>query len=414
MSDSIYLSDLLRFRVSDARNQQPLVDLAVHLDEQCDYPPVSWLYFSTETGYGRLSWAQVTALDTQRRRIFVEDLKQGLQLPRLESSSSDVLTKEEVLDCVVLDLQNRRATRANDLVLERRADGLVLVGADVSPKAILRRLTRGLLALKGGPIHSWKYLEFLRGDPAAVARGAGYNRRLTRLPAGDLALLSQAVPYLHAAELLTLLPDPLAAETLQALPAIRQVQAFGELSEDQAVRLLDLMAPDLAADLLGRLQRAEAERLLRLLQPEPRRRVVDLLRYPADTVGGIMTNDLAVYSEGLTAEQVKSDLRLRGSRLLYTLFVCDQPAGKLLGTLQLAELLTAEAGATMGELANPYVPALSSHEAAPSACHRVLDSGLPALPVLDEGRLVGAVTYDIAVSQLVPPHLQDHGLRVLA
>ena len=54
----------------------------------------------------------------------------------------------------------------------------------------------------------------------------------------------------HAAELLTLLPDALAADTLEMMQPDRQVQAFDELDDGRKLRLVQLMAPDNAADLL--------------------------------------------------------------------------------------------------------------------------------------------------------------------
>ena len=120
-----------------------------------------------------------------------------------------VLLTRDVIDALVLDLHSR-ATRANDLWLEEENGKLLLKAADASSLAILRRLSRGLLG--SGPsraAYDWKYIEFLRGDPNAVKNGAGYHVRIERLPPGEIAGLCSSLPYLHAAELLTLLPDEL-------------------------------------------------------------------------------------------------------------------------------------------------------------------------------------------------------------
>jgi hypothetical protein len=152
-------------------------------------------------------------------------------------------------------LQNRRATRANDLWLDEDDGQLRLCAADTSGRAILRRLVRGRYpAAADKALYDWKYVEFLRGDPRAVKAGARYHRRIIHLPPGEIAHLTAHIPYLHAAELLQLLPEQLAADTLEVMSPERQLQVFEELDETFALQLLKHMAPDLAADIIGRLE----------------------------------------------------------------------------------------------------------------------------------------------------------------
>ena len=107
-----------------------------------------------------------------------------------------------------------------------------------------------------------------------MLRGAGYHLRMARLPPGEIANLTQWLPYLHAAELLTLLPDPIATDTLEALLPERQVEVFGELDDDQTLRLLALMAADDAAE------------LTRLLYPHVSKSCLDgLTKTPSDASG---------------------------------------------------------------------------------------------------------------------------------
>ena len=141
-----------------------------------------------------------------------------------------VLLADGILDALVLDLQNRRATRANDLLLEEEGDQLQLRAADTGFGAILRRLNRGRYGpLAKNTLYDWKYVEFLRGDPeplearaantCALVPATGRNRsthRFSTLP--------------DAAELITLLADPKAADTLERMSPERQLQVFEELA----------------------------------------------------------------------------------------------------------------------------------------------------------------------------------------
>ncbi len=99
--------------------------------------------------------------------------------------AKEVLLGDDVLDALVLDLQNRRATRANDLWLEQEKTQLVLRAADTSFSALLRRLTGGRYGhVAKSALYDWKYVEFLRGDPEAVRNGEGYQLASGSLAAG--------------------------------------------------------------------------------------------------------------------------------------------------------------------------------------------------------------------------------------
>jgi hypothetical protein len=280
------LSEFSRFHVADERGERArLDDLAVALLED-DHPPVTLLiYTGADRRRRALDWKDVTAVSREEKEITVRDLGAGREVAR-DSTEGEVLLTRDVLDALVLDLQNRRATRANDLALEERDGTLRLRAADTSARALLRRLTRGLFfEPPADSLYDWKYVEFLRGDPDAVPSGAGAHLRVARLQPGEIALLSAAVPYMHAAELLKLLPDKLAARVLELMSPERQLQVFEELDEEEAVNMLALMSPDDAADLIGRLDTGAARRYLERMPKERGAAVVELLRYPEERDG---------------------------------------------------------------------------------------------------------------------------------
>ncbi len=401
----VMLSELLRFRIVDTQgNQAALVDLVVRqLD--VDYPPVTYLVFrQNQSDEGVLPWNAVKGLDRANRQIDVENYEQSQNVDVLEQA---VWLQREVLDALILDLQNRRVTRANDLWLEEKEGQLQLSAADISAYAVLRRLTRGWYrGVKRRTLYDWKYIEFLRGDPQAVKAGAGYHRRIVRLPPGEIAHLAAAIPYLHAAELLELLPEQLAADTLEVMSPERQVQVFEELGEERALQVLKDMAPNLAADLVGRLDIQLTQRYLNRLPREFADRIVDLLRYPENTVGGIMTNDVVTLSPSLKVGQAREALRerLREPDFVYFLYVVeDQEPHKLRGVISLRHFLMAEDDRSVEEIMNPYLMVLSPLDSPEEAGYRLLNSQLAAMPVVGtEGQLLGTVTIDAAISRVAP------------
>jgi magnesium transporter len=402
----VMLSQLLRYRVTDTTgNHTKLVDLVIRqLDT--DYPPVTELIYRSPTQKGEfvLPWKSVKRIDRAARRIRLENHEQAKDIDTLGTS---VRLERDVLDALILDLQNRRTTRANDLWLEQEDGGLRLTAADTSGRAILRRLVRGRSDSKDRrALYDWKYIEFLRGDPQAVNTGAPYYRRIVRMPPGEIAHLTSTIPYLHAAELLSLLPEHLAADTLEVMHPERQLQVFEELEETFALQVLKDMAPDLAADIVGRLDIKLAQNYLNRLPKTSGKRIIDLLKYPANTVGSIMTNDVVTVPPQLKIEKARSLLRekLKEPDFVYFIYVVeDRPPHKLRGVVSLRQFLTAEDEQTVEEIMNPYLLALTPFDSPTEAGYRLLNSQLAALPVVGkDGELLGTVTIDAAVSQVAP------------
>lgn len=415
----IMLSNLLRFRVVDESNRSArLEDLAIaHLEG--DYPPVTRLLFRTSKKENKaLSWDEGCSIDWRGRVIRVRDLDAG---SRVDSAplKEEAFLRRDVMDALVLDLQNRRATRANDLCLKEEDGKLLLSSADTSLSAVLRRLSRGIYThTRESALYDWKYVEFLRGDPQAARREAGKHLRITRLPPGEIAGLTNQIPYLHAAELLILLPDSLAADTLESMSPARQLQVFEEFDRDQATRILALMAPDNAADLVGRLNIAEMRQYLQNLPKQKSERIIELLRYEEDTVGGIMTNDMVFAPRSLTVAQAREQLRekLKGPDFVFYVYIVESDESrKLSGLLSLRNLLTEDDDTKLEDIMDPFVSTLHPLGAALEASYRVIDSGLAAMPVVGrEGKLLGVVTVDVAIEQITPYGSATGQLRIFS
>jgi CBS domain-containing protein len=412
----LMLSELCRFQLVDEQQRRvPLLDVAVALLE-VDYPPLTQVFFQPRTDLMSLPWEAVQAVDRPARHLHVTDLEAGQALSPA-SRQQELLLKRDMLDALVLDVRHRRVTRANDLWLEEKEQRWRLTAIDTSVQAIVRRLSRGLYSrVQPGLLSDWADIEFLRGDPLAARSGAGYQRRITRLPPAEIARLTEALPYLHAAELLILLPDSLAADTLEVMTPERQLQVFEELDEEQALGLLALMAPDLAADLVGHLDTSLAQRYLNGLPRQHSERIVDLLRYPEDTVGGIMTNDVITAPATFTVREARRALheRLQKHDFVYFVYIVeDEPGQRLCGVITLRQLLITDEECVLREIMQRYLVTSTPLEPARTAAYRLIDSGLAALPVVgDDGQVLGAITVDAAVAQVAPARWRTQAPRV--
>jgi magnesium transporter len=408
----VMLSELRRFVLVDSHNRRArLVDLTVDVSAG-DYPLVTSIVSRLPRSQALLLPWQESVVDTdwKRRRIRVRAFEEvGRPAPAAELRRA-VLIDRDVLDALLIDVARAHTMRANDLWLREESGRFWLRAADTSPWAVVRRLGRGWLGRAAGRhIVDWKDVEFLRGDPVAARSGGDYHRRIARLPAATIAQLATEVSYRHAAELLTLLPDALAADTLEALPPERQRQVFETIDDQQALRLLGLMAPDTATDLISRLEHDQASWFLEHLASEQARRVLDLLRYPEDSAGGLMTNDIPVLPAWMTMAEARGALRdqLRTPDFAYYVYAVDSYATcRLMGVLSLREILVYEAdeddedhSKLIGELMRRDPVTLDALEPASIAAQRVVEQHLAALPVVArDGRLLGVVTVDAALA----------------
>ncbi|MFN6964392.1 MAG: magnesium transporter MgtE N-terminal domain-containing protein [Pyrinomonadaceae bacterium] len=423
----VMLTELLRFEVRDASGARAAVsDLSIALLDD-DHPPVTHVIFTDKHGKTRRTeWARQAPveIDERGRVLRVRDLGDADEFDVGECS--DVLLRRDIMDALILDLLGRRTTRVCDLLMEQdEADGELRVkAADAGLAAMFRRVTRGRI----GPVDresmfDWKYVEFLRGDPHAVDNGAGYRLRINRLPAGEIARLADYVPYLHAAELIRLLPDEKAADVLEAMSVARQLQVIEELDDDEAVELICLMSPDLATDLIGRVQLDTMKRWLDLMPRQCRERIVALLRYPEASVGGVMVNDIIVVPARASVREAQQIVRgrLREASFASVIFVVGDDGGvggrgqKLCGAMALKELFAADESLVVSDAMDPYLEALGPFDSASEAAYRIVSGQLSAMPVVDEqGSLIGAMTISHAIAQLVPRSSDLQTLRVFA
>jgi magnesium transporter len=415
----IMLSALARVVLVDSAGQRAhLADMQVDLSAG-DYPPVTALLIPRAgKQQALLPWAAVTRIDWTAHKIEVADLAAVREVSG-DQLAAAVLLRRDLLDTLLIDLQHRHAFRANDLELAEQSGQLLLRAADSSPRAIVRRFSHGIIG-RGAPrdLQDWRWIEFLRGDPRAALAGRDYHRRIARLPPGQIATLMDYLPYLHAAEMLTLLPDPIAADTLESMSVERQLQVFEELDEDQCNRLLALMAPDDAAVLISKLHPPRAQQYLEQL-PEPQRgRLLELLRYPRNTAGGIMTNEVVIAPAGLTVREAKTMLRdrLKTPDLIYYVYVVtDETSRRLRGAMTLRALLVADDDVRLEDIMDPYLVTITPLTPAPKAATQVIESSLFALPVVGgEERLLGAITVDVAVAQLAPESWRAQAPRIFS
>jgi magnesium transporter len=410
------LSELQRWPVCDDRGVRTRwIDLSIDLSVR-DYPPIRCLLIAGPDGTpAALPWPETSL---QERTIRIPAIGDARPLDD-EELAQLVLLRRDLLDALLLDMAGQRAVRANDVWLRYDATGLVVAGIDVSPWAVLRRLSRGLLGHGAERrILDWRDVEFLRGDPQAAAAGRDYHRVTATLQPAQIAALIDSIAYPEAAELLLLLPDQVAARVMEGVSLDLQVQITTELEPQQAAKIIAGMSNDTAVDLLGALAVNDATRLLEALPPEHSVALQDLLRYPPDTAGGIMTNEVVTAPAGGTVAEVNAYIKdqLRDPSFVYFVYLLDgEDSRRLRGVVTLRDLHVADEAAPIEQVMNADLLTAGPLEPALEVAHRIADNGLNAIPVVGaEQRLLGIVMIDAAMRLILPEAWRDRLPRVFS
>jgi len=366
----------------------------------------------------------------RRRRFFVSsNLVQKLNgSARLSSSTVDlqpfarrageVLLRRDVLDHQLIDITGRRIVRVNDVQLTEIEGGYRVVGVDISPQALLRRLGPRALAgrVAGRQIVDWADVQYL-ASTAPVQLKVSYDR-LAELHPVDLARIVDALSYRESAEIVAALDEETAAETLEEVSDERLADLLEGMDQERAADILEEMAPGAAADALEDLDEEVAEQLLARMEPEEAADVQALLEYDEDSAGRIMTTDFVRVLENTTVGEGLALIRSLEEvpdPLLAVYVVALEDPGTLRGLVRLRTLILSDPTTPVTEVMDEDLPSVGPEDRAESAAHILAEYNLLAVPVLDEERhLLGIVTVDDALAVLLPEIWQRRGGRTFA
>jgi len=232
---------------------------------------------------------------------------------------------------------------------------------------------------------------YLQLDPLGVAE------ELARLEAADRA------------KAFRLLKKQKAMAVFQLLDTAHQEELVSSLRDEQVLRLVQELDPDDRARLFDEMPAAVVRRLLAGLSPRERRLTAMLLGFPEESAGRIMSPKFIRLVPEMTVADALERVRRRGkdAETIYALPVTDEEL-RLVGAVELRDLLLAEPETRVGEIMNPEVRAVRVDEDQEKVARLIQAADLLALPVVDtENRLVGVVTVDDAMDVLGAEEEED-------
>jgi magnesium transporter len=225
----------------------------------------------------------------------------------------------------------------------------------------------------------------------------GEVRELLReAPAPDIAdLLEQLEPSTRIL-VFRLLTRSRADEVFFYLESSEKDELLSDLTDEETRRLLAGLNPDDRTDFFEQLPGQATQRLLNLLSPEDRRETLQLLGFPKESVGRLMTPDYVAVRPDWTIGEALEHIRKRGkdSETINVIYVVDS-SWKLLDGLDLRRFILALPQDTVEQIMDRSFESISVLADREEAVRLIQHYDLEALPVVDsEGILLGIVTVD--------------------
>ncbi|MBK1735045.1 magnesium transporter [Halorhodospira abdelmalekii] len=220
--------------------------------------------------------------------------------------------------------------------------------------------------------------------------------RIEELPAQDVAELILRLDKSQRIFLFKLLPRPRAAEVFSYLSADNQDALLQDMTDHETRELIAGLTPDDRTALFQELPAEATQRLLELLPPGAQREARELLGYPPESVGRLMTPDYIAVRPDWSVSRCLQHIRSQREKAetVNVIYVVDHH-GKLLDALTIRRFIVADPETPVADLMDRHVTSISAFEDREKAVERVQRYDLSALPVVDtEGVLLGTVTPD--------------------
>ena len=217
-------------------------------------------------------------------------------------------------------------------------------------------------------------------------------------------LEQQKIPLLFR-----LLPKELAAETFVEMEIEDQELLIRGFSDNELKEILDELFVDDAVSIVEEMPANVVKRILKHTDPEMRKTINQILRYPENSAGSLMTTEYVSLRPTMTVEESILRIRRQGvdKETIYTCYVTE--GRKLVGLVTVKDLLLAESDDILiRDIMLTNLISVTTHTDQEEVARMLAKYNFLALPVVDtENRMVGIVTFDDAIDILEEEATED-------
>ena len=232
---------------------------------------------------------------------------------------------------------------------------------------------------------------------------------LTMYPS-DIAAIFSNLEEKQIPLMFRLLSKEQAAETFVEMEPDAQELLIKGFSDNELKEVLDELYVDDAADIVEEMPANVVKRILDHANPEMRKSINQILRYPEDSAGSIMTTEYVALWPNMTVEEAILSIRRQGvdKETIYTCYVTAMDR-TLLGLISVKDLLLAQDDEMkLTDIMHTNIISVTTHTDQEAVARTLSKYNFLALPVVDgENRMVGIVTFDDAMDVLIEEATED-------
>ena len=232
---------------------------------------------------------------------------------------------------------------------------------------------------------------------------------LVTMEPADIAGILEELEEERLPLLFRLLPKETAAESFAELEPEQQELLIRGFSDRELHEVVNELYVDDAADLVEEMPANVVKRILAQADPQMRKEINEILRYPENSAGSIMTTEYVSLRPTMTVAEAISRIRRTGvdKETIYTCYVTEER--KLLGTVSVKDLLLcADDSRPISGIMDENVISVNTLTDQEEVAQMLSKYNFLALPVVDtDGRMVGIVTFDDAIDVIVEETTED-------
>nr|WP_288743691.1 magnesium transporter [uncultured Mediterraneibacter sp.] len=224
----------------------------------------------------------------------------------------------------------------------------------------------------------------------------------------DIASLLSTLSDKELALAFRLIPKDKAAEVFSNMDTSMQTYLVTMFTEKELKELLDDLYMDDTVDMLEELPANLVKRILATVSASDRSMINQLLNYPEDSAGSIMTTEYVDLREEMTVGQAMAHIKKTGihKETIYTCYITERR--KLVGIVSAKDLMTTDDDVPIKDLMETEIISVHTHADQEQVAQLFTKYDLLALPVIDQDdRMVGIVTFDDAMDVMVDETTED-------
>ncbi|EGC01094.1 MULTISPECIES: magnesium transporter [Ruminococcus] len=230
----------------------------------------------------------------------------------------------------------------------------------------------------------------------------------------DVASLLQRFHDDHEADkrdlivLFRLLNKDIAADVFSYMDSDMQMMLINAFTDKELQEVIDDLYVDDTVDIIEEMPANVVARILRSADSETRKQINQILKYPKDSAGSVMTTEYVYLRKDYTVREALEWIRHIGvvKETVYTLYVTESRV--LIGVLSLLDLITADETDRIEDIMETNIISVSTLEDRELVASKMAKYDFAAMPVVDKDmRLVGIITYDDAMDVIEVETTED-------